>query len=194
MDREIVGKIVEALMDGPKDWKMLKEKTKLADGTLAKYLKKMIEEGIIEEEIYMKDRRKKIYRLVPCEKTFEIAIQKLIAKTFLLNIKLDFEKEEDLEVIEKRFGKGILLFLFSGEKGFGVSKMVVDHFQEFMQDVDETIVKRYRKDFEDIWNQAKEYITKLIAKYAGIDIRQFDPKKYRIEFDIRLFMKNESED
>ncbi|ADB58010.1 ArsR family transcriptional regulator [Archaeoglobus profundus] len=193
MDREIVGKIVEALMDGPMDWKMLKEKTKLADGTLAKYLKKMIEEGIIEEEIYMKDRRKKIYRLVPCEKTFEISIQKFIAKTFLLRIQLDFEEGKNLEVIEKRFGKGMLIFLFSGEKGVEVSKMVVDHFQEFMQSVDEEIIERYKKEFEDIWNQAKEYIVDMIKKYAGIDIHQFDPKKYRIEFDIK-FMRGESAD
>ena len=193
MDREVFGKIVEALMSGPKDWKSLKKETKLADGTLAKYLKRMLEEGIIEEEIYMKDRRKKIYRLIPCEKTFEISIQKLIAKIFLLYIQDSFEKDENLEVIEKRFGKGMLIFLFGGEKGVEVGKLVVSHFNEFMQDLDEEIIEKYRKDFEDFWNKGREVVIEMIKKHMGIDIMHFDPKKYRIEFDIK-FIKNENTD
>ncbi|RLI76899.1 hypothetical protein DRP05_11840 [Archaeoglobales archaeon] len=63
LSKESRERILQALVSGAKSWKETKELAKLADATLAKHIKALLEEGLITEEIDRKDRRRKIYRL-----------------------------------------------------------------------------------------------------------------------------------
>lgn len=55
--------ILIKILEGAKSWKEIKKLAKLADATLAKHIKALLEEGLITEEIDRKDRRRKIYSI-----------------------------------------------------------------------------------------------------------------------------------
>ncbi len=91
-------KILTALIEGPKTWAELLELTGFARGTLAKYLKKLLEKGLITEEIDKRDRRVKRYKIN--EKGFEAIRIDLTA--FLLYVGLmDSIKIKVVELKEK---------------------------------------------------------------------------------------------
>lgn len=184
MNRETFGLIIEALLDGPKDWKSLKEKTGLSDGTLAKYLKKMLEKGYIEEEVSKIDRRKKIYKLLPNEKVFETSIEKFIAKTFLYYIRELFENEYDDRYIERVIGRFFLDLLFGGEKGHRIGKMIFENFERIKSEIDGEKRKKYEKSFDETWNELSKIVKDWLEKEIKIDLNKIDPKKYRIWIEL----------
>jgi DNA-binding MarR family transcriptional regulator len=109
--REQEIKILRSLAVGPKTWADLKDETDLADGTLAKYLRLLLEKGLITEEIDKKDRRKKIYRLN--EKMLAQYLPKDVRKEFLSLILfvevyskiVDYLSRGEIEELERYIGK-----------------------------------------------------------------------------------------
>lgn len=146
--------------------------------------KKLIEEGLISEEIDKKDRRKKIYKLIPTEKTFELSLQRVIAKLFLIYLRSVLEENEKMEDLERKTGKIVLICLFGGDRGKEICRIMVENFQEFMKDLESDIPERYNREFNELWEDFSKEIMELFKSELRIDPKLLDPKKYWIRFDI----------
>ncbi|RLI80314.1 hypothetical protein DRP07_09280 [Archaeoglobales archaeon] len=83
---ENLKKILLHLSENPKTWKDLLELTGFARGTLAKYLKKLLDKGQISERIDRRDRRVKIYSITDAGREFL----------------LEYIRQEEKELEEKR--------------------------------------------------------------------------------------------
>lgn len=169
-------KILMSLASGDKDWAKLKEETNLADGTLAKYLKKLLQDGIILEKINPKDRRKKIYSL---KMDSEMAVNSisistlsfLIAYSILKNVfrvpRDDEEYEEYIDFLTW-MGDVVLLGLTGTEESFqaisGALDLVFRVINENKECVDPSLKKENEIFWENFWNEWKAAIKKSLIE------------------------------
>ena len=193
MGRETIGLIIEALLDGPKDWKVLKERTKLSDGTLAKYLKKMLEKGYIEERISDKDRRKKIYRLVPSKESLEIATEKIMGIAISHVIKESFKENNSEEDIQQMVGRIFLDLLFVGSKGNRIAQTIFESVDKIKEDIDQEIQEKYKKSFEETYAFVSELLKKEIETDIGIKMDEESLKRYFVKIELDFDDQNKTQ-
>jgi len=92
------GRIILALLDGEKKWNELLELTGLSKKGLAKHLKRLIEKGVVNDQIDKRDRRVKIYSLNP-DLTPENVIQEMLTIILLKKLAIEF-MELDIKAME----------------------------------------------------------------------------------------------
>jgi len=81
-------KILSSLISGSKKWFELLNETGLSKKGLAKHLKRLLEEGLIGEEIDKKDRRVKIYSITEKGKQYLEEIKKRESENSYKKVKL----------------------------------------------------------------------------------------------------------
>lgn len=126
-------RVLSVLSIGPKTWQELKKETAFSDRTLAKHIKRLLDKGLITEEIDRKDRRRKIYRIN--EEGLKQLYDDLLAIDLALTL---FLKEEDIlkeckkieniderrkyliNKIKENVGDLFILGLFRGERGVNI--------------------------------------------------------------------------
>ncbi|GEM_PF-3267518 len=147
-------RILSALYTGPKTWNELLKITGFSRGTLAKHLKRLLDEGLISEEIDRRDRRIKIYRIN--EKGLEYL--KDFVMGFVLYIKwilqiTDFikgRKKLDLKEISRMIGDHLLVSVCMGESMINSCLCALELFTKlFLKEIFE-IKPEHKKALENI--------------------------------------------
>ncbi len=169
-------RILAALTSGGElSWKDLKKATGLSDSTLAKYIKRLLEEGKIVERIDIRDRRRRFYSLADsadiCFETLEFAV----ALYFVSRLNFMRRIHHDVDIVEfdrskfnecaQELGKFILVTsILGGEltkfrdtaileigKTFSISydgydEYLTNKLQELREDVKKLIKDQFKRE------------------------------------------------
>jgi len=173
-------RILNCLADGPKTWQELLNLTGFAKATLAKHIKKLLDQGLIDEEIDKKDRRRKIYRLN--KEGYEALRDELLA--FKLYTKL-FEKIHKClyTQYEKKTIKDLArdvcciigeFFFLCFPSDFDLFVMTLG----YLGNIHETLLKDLRKivvsqEDESILKSIKDEETEQLLKYDLVWLKRF---------------------
>jgi|Deesub1362B_J571_1020462.scaffolds.fasta_scaffold30178_1 DNA-binding HxlR family transcriptional regulator len=168
-------KILSAISTGPKGWGELLKVTKLSKKGLAKHLKRLLNNGLITEEIDRKDRRKKIYRLKPVDETVDSISRVIITLNFLEHVirafHVDESEEKRLENLERTIGLTTLLCLSVGREGLEVLKEYNELLSEYLKDSFPQI-DEFKEAFQKIRDQVRELVKIEIENKGYVDERE----------------------
>jgi len=168
-------RILQILTLGPKTWEELKNETGFAPSTLSKHLKRLLERGLIAEEISKVDRRKKIYRL----SSFDAIRDELISLGYfilLINVSSHLlktlDREKFVEELKDMIGSFLIATSPSIQRGFKALELFLKLHYPFFEDYNdlmkEALIRIELQETEDLLKDTRSKLKEMILSFLAL--------------------------